>query len=386
MACANGDSTAQYFKKGADVEISSDDEGFRGSWYAGTIIRPPGNSKRSTNKVLVEYKNLMADEAGTQRLREELDVVQLRPPPPRERFRTFKFSEEVDAYYNDGWWEGIITAVTGDKYSVFFRGTREQIDFKASDLRLHREWVYENWVPPLEPSPGVAPKNEKLPLSTEVEANKKMIEHNFSLGELVEVSSDEEGYEGAWFAATVIKELKKGRYLVEYQSLKNDEDTNFLREEVDNIHIRPCPSNVRLVDRYEVHDEVDALYNDGWWVGVISKVLKNNRYSVYFRNTHEELNFKHYDLRMHQEWINGKWIIPSKADLIPFDWSSFLGPFARPVYNCVYLYTGTVDKVGVWRDDVGVVVVLFSGGGPSAIDGWFRWADEVDIWRDDVGG
>lgn len=161
MAASSRDSISQYFKKGADVEISSDEEGFRGSWYAGTVVRPPGNVKRGSAKVLVEYKTLMDDEEGTRPLREELELVQLRPPPPRENRRSFKFSEEVDAYYNDGWWEGIITEVVGeDKYLVFFRGTREQIAFKASELRLHREWVHGKWVPPLEPSQDVTPEIE----------------------------------------------------------------------------------------------------------------------------------------------------------------------------------------------------------------------------------
>ncbi|KAL0348136.1 UNVERIFIED_CONTAM: protein AGENET DOMAIN (AGD)-CONTAINING P1 [Sesamum angustifolium] len=153
---------------------------------------------------------------------------------------------------------------------------------------------------------------QKLPPSAEVEAEKEINEHNFSPGEVVEVSSDEEGFEGAWFTATVVKKLKADKYLVEYQTLRNDDDTNFLREEVDTFHIRPCPPDVGLLDRFEVLEEVDALYNDGWWRGVISKVLKNDRYSVYFRNTQEELKFKHSDLRVHQDWVNCKWFIASK--------------------------------------------------------------------------
>lgn len=139
------------FKKGSAVEISSDDEGFRGAWYSGTVIRPaPSRSK--DKRVLVEYETLTADEAGKKRLRETLDWVQLRPPPPPEtRRRGFKFSEEVDAYHNDGWWEGVVTEVLEDgRYSVFFRGTREQMEFAGSELRVHREWKDGKWVPPLE--------------------------------------------------------------------------------------------------------------------------------------------------------------------------------------------------------------------------------------------
>lgn len=152
---------------------------------------------------------------------------------------------------------------------------------------------------------------QKRPLPTEVEAKVEVIEHN--PGELVEVRNDEEGFEGAWFAATIVEKLNRGKYLIEYQSLRNNDDTEFLREEVDILHIRPCPPDVELVDRFEVLEEVDAFYNDGWWRGMIYKVLKKERYSVYFKDSDEELKFEHSDLRVHQEWINGKWEISSKV-------------------------------------------------------------------------
>lgn len=337
MASTDEDTTIQYFKEGAAVEISSNDEGFRGSWFEGTVIRPPretstplssrskrnsvrnqyNKNKKNTIRVLVEYKNLMEDEAGTKRLREELDLVQLRPPPPREKLLSFKFNEEVDAYYNDGWWEGVVTEVLGkDMYSVFFRGNREQIDFKASQLRLHREWVKGKWVPHLEDAPPLElEQDEKVSAPTELKLNNEEItEDSFGQGALVEVSSDEDGFEGAWFVATVLKKLDERKYLIEYQNLRNDDDTEFVKEEVDTLHIRPCPPDVGQIDRFEVLDEVDALYNDGWWVGVISKVFKV-KYTVYFRGTNENLKFKHSDLRRHQEWINGKWVIASSQDL-----------------------------------------------------------------------
>ncbi|KAK4406771.1 protein AGENET DOMAIN (AGD)-CONTAINING P1 [Sesamum angolense] len=180
---------------------------------------------------------------------------------------------------------------------------------------------------------------QKLPPSAEVEAEKEINEHNFSPGEVVEVSSDEEGFEGAWFTATVVKKLKADKYF-EYQTLRNDDDTNFLREEVDTFHIRPCPPDVGLLDRFEVLEEVDALYNDGWWRGVISKVLKNDRYSVYFRNTQEELKFKHSDLRVHQDWVNGKWVIASKCGM-----SARLGYFQKGAHCFLELHIWSLRKV-----------------------------------------
>lgn len=134
----------------------------------------------------------------------------------------------------------------------------------------------------------------------------------FSVGTLVEVSSDEEGFVGAWFAATVVEPKGKDKFIVQYQSLRTDDDSDFLKEEIDILHIRPHPP-VHVCHHFGLLHEVDAFYNDGWWVGVISKVLSNSRYVVYFRNSNEELEFPHSELRLHQDWINGKWVIPSKV-------------------------------------------------------------------------
>jgi hypothetical protein len=134
----------------------------------------------------------------------------------------------------------------------------------------------------------------------------------FTKGALVEVSSDEEGFHGSWFAATVVESVGKHKFLIEYKSLRTDDDSAFLREEVDNLHIRPQPPE-NVVDRFKQLDEVDALYNDGWWIGVISKVLGGSRYIVYFKETCEELEYQHFELRLHQDWIDGKWFFPSRV-------------------------------------------------------------------------
>ncbi|THF96685.1 hypothetical protein TEA_009921 [Camellia sinensis var. sinensis] len=154
---------------------------------------------------------------------------------------------------------------------------------------------------------------QMLPIVDEVMPSKETVENEFSKGMLVEVSSDEDGFQGAWFAATIVERLQEGRFLIEYKSLRNDDDTDFLREEADTLHIRPYPPDTLVVDRFNMLEEVDALYNDGWWVGVISKVLDGQRYVVYFRSTNEEIEFEHSDLRLHQDWIDGKWVMASQV-------------------------------------------------------------------------
>lgn len=134
---------------------------------------------------------------------------------------------------------------------------------------------------------------------------------HFSKGAAVEVSSNEEGFRGAWFSATVIEQINTNKFIIEYKTLRNEDDTAFLQEEVESPHIRPTPPKSVVIERFNQLEEVDALYNDGWWVGIVSKVL-GKKYMVYFRATNEELEFNHDDLRLHHEWINGKWILANK--------------------------------------------------------------------------
>ena len=142
------------FKPGSKVEIMSDEAGFRGSFYIGTVVKAT-----RTPEFTVRYEKLFKDEEGTKPLQETVNEFQIRPIAPREKKREFKFSEEVDAFHNDGWWEGVITEVNENgKFAVCFRSTKEQIEFVEEDLRLHREWVNGEWKPPLE---GEEEKGEK---------------------------------------------------------------------------------------------------------------------------------------------------------------------------------------------------------------------------------
>ncbi|CAN0913589.1 Ubiquitin-conjugating enzyme E2 36 [Linum grandiflorum] len=335
-------STIPLFKQGEAVEISSDDPGFRGSWFSGSVVR---RKKENPNQYIVKYDNLFEDESGQIPLQETLHWVQLRPSPPPEMNKVkFKFSDEVEAFHRDGWWEGVITEELADgKFAVFFRSSKEQIVFGENDLRLQREWVNGKWNPPFEQQPGEKERSvEEIvtrssntsagEISGHVKTSKVVKEEKlsnaktdqqhvarktpkkafkFSLGMQVEVTTEEEGFEGAWFSATIVEARGKDKYLVQYLTLRNEDDTEFLSEDIHAWYIRPFPPET-VVDSFKLMEEVDAYYNECWWVGVIVKVLSDSKYLVYFRDTEEELVFKQGDLRQHQDWIGGKWIIPSQ--------------------------------------------------------------------------
>ncbi|CAN1180457.1 Protein AGENET DOMAIN (AGD)-CONTAINING P1 [Linum perenne] len=135
----------------------------------------------------------------------------------------------------------------------------------------------------------------------------------FKQGQQIEISSHDLGFRGSWFSGTVVRRSNNKKYIVQYTTLRNEDDTEFLCEEVDAWQIRPSPEEAIVEGSYKLMEEVDAYYNECWWVGVVVKVLsESGKYLVFFRDTDEELEFKHGDLRPHCDWIGGKWIIPSQ--------------------------------------------------------------------------
>lgn len=135
-------------------------------------------------------------------------------------------------------------------------------------------------------------------------------------GSTVEVTSDEEGFEGVWFDGTILNySLNKKKVLVEYRSiLADDNGSKPLRELVHVSFVRPVPP-LEIVECFGLHDVVDASYKDGWWTGVITKVLDDSRYQVTFNNPPDVLEFCVSDLRLHKQWVNGNWVLPGKQVL-----------------------------------------------------------------------
>ena len=139
-------------------------------------------------------------------------------------------------------------------------------------------------------------------------------------GTPVEVSSDEEGFRGAWYLATILESppkstsKKRKKALVQYSTLLSEDGSSPLTEYVDPAFIRPLLPNEKEDAQlgFEVHDIVDARYRDGWWSGVVRKVLEKSKYRVYFDNPPDIIEFERKDLRVHWNWINGKWVRPEK--------------------------------------------------------------------------
>ncbi|PIA37757.1 hypothetical protein AQUCO_03000350v1 [Aquilegia coerulea] len=120
---------------------------------------------------------------------------------------------------------------------------------------------------------------------------------------------NKKGFEDLWLVATIKRlSLKnKRRVLVEYQNLLDEKESKPLQEYVDLSCLRPVPP-IQNTTIFQLNKGVDAFSGKGWRKGIISKVLEDSKYCVYFRNPEEEMEFKHGELRPHLEWVHEKWV------------------------------------------------------------------------------
>ncbi|KAK3034645.1 hypothetical protein RJ639_033600 [Escallonia herrerae] len=277
--------------KNSQVEVSPDEDGFRGSWYVATVLDRPSSRKKSPyyRKVRVQYHTLLADEDGSKPLKEHVSVDLIRPCPPLDvdLGREFELNDVVDAFYRDGWWTGVISRVVADRFLVSFSNPPDEIEFAASDLRLHREWVDGRWLRP--------DKQRTAGLL-------------FSAGKKVEVFFDGEEPCNVWFPATVLEDLGNGSFLVNRSPGAGDGTSKVI---VDSLHIRPSPPLLKN-KTFDLLEKVDAFYDFGWWSGVITKELADSRYVVFFKHTNKEKELNYAEIRPHMEWKDGKWFSTSQ--------------------------------------------------------------------------
>jgi hypothetical protein len=52
-------------------------------------------------------------------------------------------------------------------------------------------------------------------------------------------------------------------------------------------------------DQFNMYEEVDVDENDWWWIDLVTKVLDNYEYIIYFLQTKEEMIFNHGKLQPH---------------------------------------------------------------------------------------
>ncbi|KAI5577777.1 hypothetical protein BDE02_09G137400 [Populus trichocarpa] len=107
----------------------------------------------------------------------------------------------------------------------------------------------------------------------------------FDKGDKVEVCSTQEGFPGSYIILYSNS--------VQYKNLVEEEDMSKL-----------------LIETVSA-DEVDAFDNDGWWVGKVTG-QRGPLYFVFSETTGDEIAYHVSRLRIHLDWVNGKWVSSKK--------------------------------------------------------------------------
>ncbi|XP_048632897.1 uncharacterized protein LOC106403865 isoform X8 [Brassica napus] len=282
--------------KDCEVEVSIQEDGFRGSWYRAILEQNP--TRVTGKKLRVSYKT-MFNEDGVSPLKETIERSFIRPVPPEclNEGVVFKEGSVVDAYFNNGWWTGVIVVERPDgSFLVYFDDPPDIMRFIRSQLRPHADWIGSKWV-----------KSK----------NKVLSQHMFTRGKLVEMTREisESEKEKIWVRALVITEVRKQgddrrKFLIKRCTISQNSSDEAEGKHliVDICKIRPSPPR-DLCAEYSLNDYVEVVVTHGWRKGRVTEILLENKYKVYFAATKEDAVFNYTEIRLSMEWLGGgSWI------------------------------------------------------------------------------
>ncbi|KAL4566901.1 hypothetical protein LXL04_031027 [Taraxacum kok-saghyz] len=182
----NHGSDNSVFKVDEKIELLCEDSGIRGCWFRCTVLQV------SRRQLKVQYDDLK-DEDGGGNLEEwvsclrsavpdKLGIRCLGRPTMRPAVRVenenekkvaFEVGSVVDAWWSDGWWEGVVIGITdsGDGYvQVYIPSETLFLEIHKKDIRVSRDWVGDHWVD-LETNPNIL---SSIPISQKVIKNENM--------------------------------------------------------------------------------------------------------------------------------------------------------------------------------------------------------------------
>lgn len=183
------------------------------------------------------------------------------------------------------------------------------------------------------PKVATKPRLEKVKL--------RMGERTLMVGLLrglkVEIAHGEKRILNTWYPAVILGPVYNGNYLVEYRTLIADNGRERVKEEVDVLCIRPCPPILQRAHQFQPNDRVDAWDVNGWRIGQICKTMKDSMYQVYFRATNTVVEFQHANLRPHQRFIDGSWVLAPTVFIFSLKFTYQKNTVESKCYNlCLY--------------------------------------------------
>ncbi|CAL4910486.1 unnamed protein product [Urochloa decumbens] len=278
------------FSPGDTVEVVLDEPGQRVAHFEAVVVARSTNPRGYT----VEYDALVESEGSgsdsDRPLREVVPARSVRPRPP-PRWRTLEgpvVYAPVDALLDDAWCLGVSLGDPNEsgKFTVCFPVMRKVMEFDASDVRPHLEWVSGEWKQ--RSDHGMADP-ENMP---------------YKKGMRIEVSKLEDNCVVAWMPAVVAETFWKSNLLVEYTVSKSEGTT--IPEIVDVKHVRPCRPQGPTIG-FCINDEVEAFQGNGWWLGVITDVHLGLKYTFKSAYLGMEIQLSQKSLRPRYDWVDGLW-------------------------------------------------------------------------------
>ncbi|KAG2281215.1 hypothetical protein Bca52824_052435 [Brassica carinata] len=171
-----------------------------------------------------------------------------------------------NAFYKKGWSSGQVRMILGENtFSVYLNSSMETLEFKASDLRIHRKWLDGVW---------------KMADETDIRNGVEMLKVEYS---------------------TRFRDIEK-------RTKKLQESVS-----IDSIHPQPPPGDIK---GFELMDKVQAYHNDGWCSGEVHIILSNDIYYVRFNSSTEFIQFNLSDPRIPKEWVDGVWKMGKEGKLV----------------------------------------------------------------------
>ncbi|KAJ0244526.1 Agenet-like domain-containing protein [Hirschfeldia incana] len=264
-------------KIGDEIEVSSDEEGFKGSWFRAILEDPlPQSGKKKLNVSL-----LADDGSSTTRITTYRRFI--RPVPSENLFTAAAEFEEgcvVEASRGGGWWTGVVVKKINDEDAVwvYFDSPPDLFQFQTGQLRQHLYWV----------KPRV-----KVSLS-----NKKS---TFRCGTMVEVKVDEDV--DVWVPSVIVKELgdKKSFVVKPFKNLSWDDggggEAPKPNRTVGLGSIRLTPGHVSVGRSYGLMESVEVFIDPGWRPGRVKSILCDERYTVFMKGTKQSLVLTHDAIR-----------------------------------------------------------------------------------------
>ncbi|CAL1353941.1 unnamed protein product [Linum trigynum] len=158
--------SAALFNVNEKIEYLCQDSGIRGCWFRCTVLQ------FSRRQIKVRYDDLrdedergnleewipafrlaVADKLGLRRL----GRLTIRPAPSnKETDLSLEVGSAVDAWWSDGWWEGIVTSINNNSNAVqvYFPGEKFVLNLQRKDIRTSQDWVDDHWID-IQPKPDI---------------------------------------------------------------------------------------------------------------------------------------------------------------------------------------------------------------------------------------